>query len=112
LAILEIDTLTPTPIGPLTVTSYPARHTPATQPTSVRVEAGGRIVAYTGDSAWTEHMPALARGADLLIAECYFHGKPVPLHLNWPDIEAHRAELACKRLVLTHMSPEMLARTA
>ena len=109
LEFVEVAPLTPRQIGPLRVTSYPARHTRATNPTSVRVEAGGKVVAYTGDSAWTAHMPALAEAADLLVAECYFYEKPVPFHLNYPDLVAHAAELRAKRMVLTHMSPEMLA---
>jgi ribonuclease BN (tRNA processing enzyme) len=55
-------------------------------------------------------MPALAQGSDVLIAECYFHSKPVPFHLNYPAIIEHRHELATKRLILTHMGPEMLAQ--
>ena len=57
------------------VTAYPALHTRETTPTSVRIEAGQKVVSYTGDSAWTEHMPAFAKDADLLIVECYFFQK-------------------------------------
>ena len=94
--------------GPLKVTTYPAIHTKETNPTSIRVEVAGKVIAYTGDSEWTEHMPTLARGADLLIAECYFYRKPVRFHLNYPDIQAHREEIGAKRLVLTHLGREML----
>ena len=45
----------------------------------------------------------------LLIAECYFFAKPVKWHLNYPDIAAHRDHFGAKRIVLTHMSREMLA---
>jgi len=92
----------------LTVTSYPARHTDATNPSSVRVEAAGKVVAYTGDSAWTDDMPALARDADLFICESYFFEKPIAFHLNHADIVEHRAKLSPRRMVLTHFSPEML----
>jgi ribonuclease BN (tRNA processing enzyme) len=107
---VELALLTPREIGPLTVTSYPALHTRETHPTSVRVEAAGKVVSYTGDSAWTEHMPALARDADVFIAECYFYQKAVRFHLNYPDLKAHWSELRAKRIVLTHMGPEMLAQ--
>lgn len=107
---LELPVLRPqTVAGHLTVTTYPAVHTAGTNPTSVRVEVAGKTIAYTGDSAWNKHLPALADGADLLIAECYFHEKSVPFHLNYPDIVEHRDELKAKRLVLTHFSREMLA---
>ena len=47
--------------GPLKVTTYPAIHTKETNPTSIRVEVAGKIIAYTGDSEWTEHMPTWRR---------------------------------------------------
>lgn len=109
LELVEVVPLAPRQIGPLTLMSYPARHTRETHPTSVRIEAAGKVVSYTGDSAWTDHMPALAEDADLLVAECYFFEKRVPFHLNYPDVRAHAAELRAKRIILTHMSPEMLA---
>ena len=105
----DLATLVSHEIGPLKVTTYPAIHTRETNPTSMRIEAAGKVIAYTGDSEWTEHMPALARDADLLIAECYFYKKPVRFHLNYPDIIAHKDDLAARRLILTHMGPEMLA---
>jgi ribonuclease BN (tRNA processing enzyme) len=95
-------------VGPLKVTTFPAVHTRETNPTSLRVEVAGKIIAYTGDSEWTEHMPALADGADLFIAECYYYSKPVRFHLNYPDIAKHKSTIKAKRLVLTHFGREML----
>ena len=68
-----------------------------------------KVISYTGDSAWTRHMPALAKGADLFIAECYRHKYSAPFHLDYPDIQAHRHELAPKRMILTHLGRDMLA---
>lgn len=93
----------------LTVTPFPAYHTAETNPTSVRTEAGGKVVSYTGDSAWTQHMPAVARDADVFICECYFYQKPVRFHMNYPDVKAHWEDFGAKRIILTHLSPEMLA---
>jgi ribonuclease BN (tRNA processing enzyme) len=93
----------------LVVTPEPARHTRETNPTALRVEVDGRVVSYTGDTEWTEDVARAARGADLLIAECYFHDKPVKWHLNYPDIVAHARRVGARRVILTHMSREMLA---
>jgi ribonuclease BN (tRNA processing enzyme) len=93
----------------LTVTAEPARHTRETNPTALRVDVGGKIIAYSGDSEWTEDVARVARGADLFIAECYFYAKPVPWHLNYPVIAANWAECGARRVILTHMSREMLA---
>jgi len=106
---VDMPLLQKTHIGPLRVTTYPAVHTQETNPTSIRVEVAGKVIAYTGDSEWTEHMPVLADGADLFIAECYFFKKPVRFHLNYPDIAKHKGEIRAKRVVLTHLGREMLA---
>jgi ribonuclease BN (tRNA processing enzyme) len=95
----------------LVVASRPARHTAETHPTALRVEVAGKTIAYTGDTEWTEDVARVARGADLLIAECYFYDKPVRWHLNYPDIAAHVAGLDVRRVILTHMSRNMLAHT-
>jgi ribonuclease BN (tRNA processing enzyme) len=94
----------------LLVTAQPARHTPETNPTSLRVEVGDKVVAYTGDTEWTEDVAKIAHGADLFIAECYFYEKPIKWHLNYPVITERRRECGAKRVILTHMSKEMLAQ--
>jgi len=96
----------------LVVTPQPARHTAETNPTALRVEVGGKVIAYTGDTEWTDDVARVARGADLFIAECYFYDKAVRWHLNYPTIAAHREHLDAKRVILTHMSREMLAHVA
>ncbi len=98
------------PVLDLVVTPERARHTRETNPTALRIQVGDRVVTYTGDTEWTDEVARAARGADLLIAECYFYDKLVKWHLNYPDITIHASRVGAKRLILTHMSPEMLAR--
>ncbi len=107
---MELEPARPHRILDLVVTSQRARHTQETNPTALRVEVGGKVVAYTGDTEWTDDVAKVARGADLLIAECYFYDKPIKWHLNYPAIAAHRQDFGAKRLILTHMSKEMLAQ--
>jgi ribonuclease BN (tRNA processing enzyme) len=109
---IELTPGQPQAVLDLVVTSEPARHTAETHPTALRVQVGGKTIAYTGDTEWTDDVARAARGADLVIAECYFFDKPVRWHLNYPDVVAHRAELGAGRLILTHMSREMLAHAA
>lgn len=96
----------------LVVTARPARHTAETTPLALRVEVGGKVIAYSGDGEWTDDLAAVARGADLFVAECYFNDKPVRWHLNYRDLAAHRHEIDARRVILTHLSGEMLARAA
>jgi ribonuclease BN (tRNA processing enzyme) len=106
---IELEPGRPQPVLDLTVTAQPARHTRETNPTALRVEVGGKVVAYTGDTEWTEDVAKVARGADLFIAECYFYAKPIKWHLTYPTIAARRPEFGARRVILTHMSREMLA---
>lgn len=96
----------------LVVTPRPARHVAQTHPTALRVEVGGRVIAYTGDTEWTDEVARIAEGADLLIAECYYYAKPIKWHLNYPAIAEQVRRAGAKRLILTHMSGEMLAHAA
>jgi ribonuclease BN (tRNA processing enzyme) len=108
----EMTVGAPNRILDLVVTPQPARHTAQTNPTALRVEVGGRIVAYTGDTEWTDEVARIAEGADLLIAECYYYAKPIKWHLTYPAIAEHVRRAGAKRLILTHMSAEMLAHRA
>jgi ribonuclease BN (tRNA processing enzyme) len=107
---IEMEPGRPHPVLDLVVTPQPARHTQETNPTAVRVEVDGKIVAYSGDTEWTDDVARVARGADLFIAECYAYEKPVKWHLNYPAIAALRESFGAKRVILTHMSREMLER--
>jgi ribonuclease BN (tRNA processing enzyme) len=76
----------------------------------LRIEAEGRVIAYSADTEWTETLVPLGRDADLFIAEAYTYDKMVKNHLSLATLEAHLAEIGPKRLILTHMSDDMLGR--
>jgi len=75
-----------------------------------RVEAEGRVIAYSADTEWTETLIPAAHDADLFIAEAYYFDKVVKNHLSLKTLGAHLAEIKPKRLILTHMSDDMLGR--
>ena len=95
----------------LVVTPQPARHTKETNPTALRVEVGGKVVAYSGDTEWTADVAKVAHAADLFIAECYSYDKPIKWHMSYPAIAEQRG-FGARRVILTHMSREMLDRVA
>ena len=74
----------------------------------LRLEAAGKAIAYTGDTAWTDAIAAAAVDADLLIAEAYYRDKNVPYHLRLADLDAHRGQLTARRVIVTHMSADVL----
>jgi ribonuclease BN (tRNA processing enzyme) len=97
--------------GAVQVTPYPVVHGGSGGPFfGYRLEAEGRVLAYTADTEWTETLVPLGRDADLLIAEAYTYEKDVRNHLSLKALEAHLARINPKRLILTHMSDDMLSR--
>ena len=93
------------------VTPYPVVHGESGGPfLAYRIETEGRVITYSADTEWTETLIPAARGADLFIAEAYYYDKIVKNHLSLKTLEAHLPEINAKRLVLTHMSDDMLAR--
>ena len=97
--------------GAVAVTPYSVVHGESGGPfLGYRVAAEGRVIAYTSDTEWTETLIPLGRGADLFIAEAYYYDKIVKNHLSLKTLEAHLPAINPKRLVLTHMSDDMLER--
>ena len=97
--------------GAVNVTPSPVVHGESGGPfLAYRVEAEGRVIAYSADTEWTETLIPAARDADLFIAEAYYYDKVVKNHLSLKTLEAHLPEIKPKRLVLTHMSDDMLRR--
>jgi ribonuclease BN (tRNA processing enzyme) len=111
---LSVVALTPEQtrhFGAASVTPYSVVHGESGGPfLGLRVEAEGRSIAYSADTEWTETLIPLARDADLFIAEAYTYDKPVKNHLSLATLEAHLADIRPKRLILTHMSDDMLGR--
>jgi ribonuclease BN (tRNA processing enzyme) len=97
--------------GAIKVTPYPVAHGESGGPfLAYRIEAERRIIAYSADTEWTETLVPLAQGADLFIAEAYTYDRAVKNHLSLKTLEAHLAAIRPKRLILTHMSDDMLGR--
>jgi ribonuclease BN (tRNA processing enzyme) len=94
--------------GPARITPYPVEHSSGTRPHGLRVEYGGRTIAYSGDTEWTNTLPDLARGADLFVCECNFFDTQAPGHLDYRTLMERRSQLETDRIVITHMSEEML----
>src|SRR5207245_4024116 len=97
--------------GAVNVTPSPVVHGESGGPfLAYRVEAEGRVIAYSADTEWTETLIPAARDADLFIAEAYYYDKIVKHHLSLKTLEAHLPELNAERLVLTHMSEDIRRR--
>ena len=102
----------PAKLGPATVRGWQVEHACGAPPLALRVELGGRSLGYSGDTQWTTALAEAAGGADLFAAEAYTFDRPVRYHLDYQTLRAHLGELDARRIVLTHMSADMLARQA
>jgi len=69
----------------------------------------GHTIAYTGDTEWTERLIELAQGADLLIAEGYTLKRKIRFHLDVATLQQYASRLGARRIVLTHLSPDLLS---
>jgi ribonuclease BN (tRNA processing enzyme) len=75
-----------------------------------RLDVGGRTILFSGDTGWTEELVTQSRGVDLFLCECTTYETQLHLHLSYPEIARRAAEFGCRRLVLTHLGSEPLAR--
>ncbi|GHE67342.1 MBL fold metallo-hydrolase [Camelimonas fluminis] len=114
--LAELPLRTPVEVAGFTVESIEVIHPSGAPATGLRVRHGERLLAFSGDTTWTDALPDVADGADLLILECMGRGKGrygvVPSHLDLEVIEAKRDLLRARRIMLTHMGPGMLTDEA
>ena len=87
-----------------------ARFLPHSRPNAgIRIEAGGRVLAYTGDCGSSPAVAELAGGADLLIADASYVDE-VPPDLTGTltsarDAAGQARSAGVRRLMLTHLMP-------
>jgi ribonuclease BN (tRNA processing enzyme) len=111
LSIAELRPHETATFGEMSVTPFVANHAESAGPClAFRIETEGRTIAYTGDTEWTNELIEAGRNADLLIAEAYFYDKKVKYHLDLAALAEQLSLIKPGRLILTHMSEDMLAR--
>jgi ribonuclease BN (tRNA processing enzyme) len=91
-------------VGPFAVTVDRVNHPVETY--GMRIEHGGRVLAYSADTAPCDALLRLAHGADLFLCEAsYADGaaNPPDLHLTGRDAGEAATKAGVSRLVLTHL---------
>jgi ribonuclease BN (tRNA processing enzyme) len=110
-SLLELKAQEQTTVTDVTVKPFQVNHgNPGGPFFAYRFSIEGRSISYTGDTQWTDELIDAGRGVDLLIAEAYFYEKKVRLHLDLASLLDRLPAMQPKRLILTHMSEDMLAR--
>jgi ribonuclease BN (tRNA processing enzyme) len=107
---LELQAGVRTEIDQMLVTAEGVAHASGSPSYALRMECAGKSIVYSGDTQWTDNLIRIAQGVDLFIAEAYFYEKKVKFHLDYQTLMERKNELGCKRIVLTHMSDDMLGR--
>jgi ribonuclease BN (tRNA processing enzyme) len=99
-----------TDVNGVRVEAIEVRHACGAPPLGLRLTCDGKTIAYTGDSEWTEALVAVGRGADLFIVEALSFERAIPQHLDYATFRANAERIGAKRVVLTHLGPDMLSR--
>jgi ribonuclease BN (tRNA processing enzyme) len=92
------------------VSGFGVSHPSGTPSLAIRIECDDKILAYTGDTEWVDALLDAGRDADVLIAEAYYFERKVRFHLDYVTLCEKLPLIGAKRLILTHMSSDMLAR--
>jgi ribonuclease BN (tRNA processing enzyme) len=90
------------------VTPYVVKHPCGAPPFALRLAVDGKALCHSGDTEWVDSLSEAASGSDLFIAEACFFDKAIKFHLDYLTLASHLPEIGAKRVILTHMSAEML----
>jgi ribonuclease BN (tRNA processing enzyme) len=105
----EIEARQTHEINNLRVTPFEVAHSAGAPPYALRIACEGKIIAYSGDTEWTDALIDAGRGADLFIVECLMADRRVKFHMDYPTLSRNLPRVAARRVILTHLGPEMLA---
>jgi ribonuclease BN (tRNA processing enzyme) len=106
----EIAPGTTSTVGDVTVHAVEVRHACGAPALALRFDCDGKVIAYSGDSEWTDALIEIGRDADLYIVEALSFDKRISQHLDYAALLAHEARIGARRIILTHRGPEMLSR--
>ncbi|HKA70527.1 MAG TPA: MBL fold metallo-hydrolase [Xanthobacteraceae bacterium] len=109
--VIEIVPGVPGEVLGLKIMTAEVIHPSGAPSTAMRLADGRSVLAYSGDTEWTDVLIPIADGADLFIIECYEHARAVAGHNSWSILKERLADLKARRIMITHMNPSMLART-
>lgn len=96
--------------GPAQITAFATAHQLEAHPQGYRARLGRESIAYSGDTGWFDGLPRAVAGSSLFICECTLERASLDFHLSLEELRAHREDLDCGRLILTHLGEDMSAR--
>ena len=112
LEVIELTPNEPATIRGVEIMPFLVEHQCGAPPFALRLTVDGNVIAYSGDTEWTDALIEVGHQADLFICEAYFRDLVVPNHTSLCDLEARLNVIRPKRLLLTHMNDDMIGRLA
>jgi ribonuclease BN (tRNA processing enzyme) len=91
------------PVGGFTVEAHRVRHNPESIALKISME---KSLVFSGDTDYCKGMVSLAKGADLLVAECAFPESKVQGHMNLDVLQRLVDESEPRRVLISHLYPE------
>lgn len=91
-------------IGPFSIKFLRTKH--SVPCFAFRIEANGKSLVFTADSAYQDSFIEFAKGADLLLSECNFYGDMDASsagHMNSYEVAKLAKAAGVKKLILTHL---------
>ena len=95
-------------VGSLDIRAFEMSHV-GVNALGYRIEAGGVVLAYTGDTGPCDAAVEMAREADVLLAEATYQDSSnlLPFHLSARQAAEHAKAADVGRLLLTHILPTL-----
>ena len=110
LEIVDLPCRRPHEIRGLSIESHEVIHPSGAPATGIRLRCGPKLLAFSGDTSWTETLFDIAEGADLFIVECFMPDGDPYAHGALETLDANRQSFRTDHIMLTHMSAAMLSR--
>ena len=98
-------------LGDKLINVWEVEHSPPSLPHSIRLEWNQKIIAFSGDTSWTENLIPLSKGTDLFICECNFQEEVSFGHLSYSELLKKHSLFETKALWLNHMADEVFEAT-
>ncbi len=111
LKFVELDKNVRRQMDGLAVTPFEVQHFSGSPSYALRFEIGDKVLAYSGDAGWSDNVVLAGENADLYLIECYNYDLAITMHLNYLKISEQFDRIGAGKLLLTHMSDAMLARS-
>jgi ribonuclease BN (tRNA processing enzyme) len=94
--------------GSITFRAFPMNHVKGSMDAfGYRVKINGKTIAYTGDTMFCDEIVELARGCQVLVADCTYAEGSGPEHMGLDDVKIVRERISPETtIILTHLNGE------